>query len=121
MRENALTIALAQRVHSLPTRAQFVLDSTGRGRESEAFHPKAPVCLSRYFKQFQSREKHMIYADPGSGVLIWQLLLAVFFGGTFYFTKLRHWAIAKIRPEHNDVQQESSSDVSAAKSISHKD
>jgi hypothetical protein len=40
----------------------------------------------------------MLYADPGSGVLIWQLLLALFFGATFYFSKLRHWAIAKLRP-----------------------
>jgi hypothetical protein len=43
----------------------------------------------------------MLYADPGSGVLIWQLLLALFFGATFYFTKLRHWAISKIRPERH--------------------
>jgi hypothetical protein len=49
----------------------------------------------------------MIYADPGSGVLLWQLLLAVFFGGTFYFSKLRHWAIAKIRPKQNHGQESS--------------
>ena len=46
----------------------------------------------------------MLYADPGSGVLIWQLLL-------------RHWAIAKIRPER-DEQQENARDTSAAKSSS---
>jgi hypothetical protein len=63
----------------------------------------------------------MIYADPGSGVLIWQLLLAVFFGATFYFTKIRHWAIAKIRPERNNVQQDHASDPAAAESISPKD
>ena len=40
----------------------------------------------------------MLYADPGSGVLIWQLLLALFFGAAFYFTKLRHWATSKFRP-----------------------
>lgn len=39
----------------------------------------------------------MMYADPGSGVLIWQLLLALFFGAAFYFTKLRQWATAKFR------------------------
>ena len=39
----------------------------------------------------------MLYADPGSGVLIWQLLLALFFGGAFYFTKLRQWATSKFR------------------------
>lgn len=41
----------------------------------------------------------MLYADPGSGVLIWQLLLALFFGATFSFSKLRHWATAKLRLE----------------------
>lgn len=46
----------------------------------------------------------MLYADPGSGVLIWQLLLALFFGATFYFSKLRHWATAKLRPERNNVK-----------------
>lgn len=40
----------------------------------------------------------MIYTDPGSGVLIWQLLLALFFGATFCFTRLRHWASAKLWP-----------------------
>ena len=40
----------------------------------------------------------MFYADPGSGVLIWQLLLAIFFGATFYFSRLREWASAKLRP-----------------------
>jgi len=62
----------------------------------------------------------MLYADPGSGMLIWQLLLAIFFGGTFFFTKIRHWAIAKIRPEH-DEQQKNAHDASAAKSISPRD
>ncbi len=59
----------------------------------------------------------MLYADPGSGVLIWQLLLAIFFGGTFYFTKLRHWAAAKIRPERNDLQAKPGHDTPTAKSI----
>jgi len=44
----------------------------------------------------------MMYADPGSGVLIWQLLLALFFGVTFSFSKLKHWAIAKFRPQTNE-------------------
>ncbi len=44
----------------------------------------------------------MLYADPGSGVLIWQLLIALFFGAAFYFTKLRHWAVAKLRPAARD-------------------
>jgi hypothetical protein len=43
----------------------------------------------------------MLYTDPGSGVLIWQLLIAIFFGATFYFTKVRHWAIAKLKLARN--------------------
>lgn len=43
----------------------------------------------------------MLYTDPGSGVLIWQLVIAVFFGATFYFTRLRHWATAKLRLARN--------------------
>ena len=46
----------------------------------------------------------MLYTDPGSGILIWQLLLALFFGAAFYFTRLRQWASAKLRPAQN-VQQ----------------
>lgn len=60
----------------------------------------------------------MIYADPGSGVLIWQLLLAVFFGGAFYFSKLKAWATAKLRSKKNTVAQESPTDVSAPTPVS---
>jgi len=59
----------------------------------------------------------MLYADPGSGVLIWQLLLALFFGATFYFTKLRHWAISKLRPQQNS-QGSADNEVAAANRIS---
>ncbi len=31
------------------------------------------------------------YIDPGSGALIWQLLLAAFFGAIFYIRKVRSW------------------------------
>jgi len=46
------------------------------------------------------------YVDPGSGALIWQLLLAAFFGGAFYarsiIRHLKEWLnarkkVAKIR------------------------
>jgi hypothetical protein len=63
----------------------------------------------------------MIYADPGSGVLIWQLLLAIFFGATFYVTKVRHWAQAKIRPARNNVPRNHASDPTASESISPRD
>ena len=48
----------------------------------------------------------MFYADPGSGVLIWQLLLALFFGATFFFTRLRHWASAKLHLVRNSQPTE---------------
>ena len=55
----------------------------------------------------------MLYADPGSGVLIWQLLLALFFGATFYFSKLRHWAAAKLRSErHGETKKAVSKSIS---------
>ncbi len=47
----------------------------------------------------------MMYADPGSGVLIWQLLIALFFGAAFYFSRLRTWVTAKLRPARNEHQQ----------------
>jgi hypothetical protein len=31
----------------------------------------------------------LFYTDPGSGTLIWQLVLAAFFGGMFYVRKLK--------------------------------
>jgi len=34
----------------------------------------------------------MIYADPGSGAMIWQLGLALFFGGAFFFARAKEWA-----------------------------
>ena len=48
----------------------------------------------------------LLYADPGSGMLIWQILLAFFFGATFYFSKLRHWVVARLRPARNDNSAE---------------
>jgi hypothetical protein len=39
----------------------------------------------------------MLYADPGSGILIWQMLLALFIGATFYFSKFRTWVITKLK------------------------
>jgi hypothetical protein len=39
----------------------------------------------------------MLYADPGSGILIWQMLLALFIGATFYFSKFRTWVTTKFK------------------------
>ena len=35
----------------------------------------------------------LLYTDPGTGAMLWQLMAAAFIGGAFYF---RHYA-AKIR------------------------
>jgi len=37
----------------------------------------------------------LLYADPGAGALIWQLLLGGFIGGMFYFRRVRDWARLK--------------------------
>ena len=36
------------------------------------------------------REAHA-YTDPGSGMLIWQMLLAAFAGAMFYFRRATTW------------------------------
>jgi hypothetical protein len=36
----------------------------------------------------------MLYADPGSGAMIWQLLLAFFFGASFFFNRFKRWVAA---------------------------
>jgi hypothetical protein len=38
----------------------------------------------------------IIYTDPGSGAMIWQLALAFIFGITFYFGRLRMWVHARV-------------------------
>ena len=45
----------------------------------------------------------MLYADPGSGAMIWQIGLALFFGSAFYFTRLKEWTLAKLRNRSNDA------------------
>jgi|GEM_PF-3644738 len=35
--------------------------------------------------------KLLLYTDPGAGALLWQLLLALFFAGMFYFGKIKSW------------------------------
>jgi len=38
----------------------------------------------------------LLYADPGAGALIWQLALAAFVGGLFYFRRFRDWVRIKL-------------------------
>jgi len=37
----------------------------------------------------------LLYADPGSGALIWQLLVAAFIGSMFYFRRIKEWFFLK--------------------------
>ena len=59
----------------------------------------------------------MMYADPGSGVLIWQILLALFFGITFSFSKVKTWAINRFRPAHKFDQQEDAFPTKSASEV----
>lgn len=45
--------------------------------------PHSTVPLTHYGLTF------LLYTDPGSGTLVWQLILAAFFGGMFYLRKLK--------------------------------
>jgi hypothetical protein len=38
----------------------------------------------------------LLYADPGAGALIWQLLLGAFIGAMFYFRRIRDWVRLKV-------------------------
>jgi hypothetical protein len=40
---------------------------------------------------------YLFYTDPGSGVLVWQLILAAFFGGMFYVRKLKNLILRRRR------------------------
>jgi hypothetical protein len=39
----------------------------------------------------------LLYTDPGSGTLVWQLVLAAFFGGMFYLRKLKDLIVQRRR------------------------
>jgi hypothetical protein len=47
-----------------------------------------PVLL---FLLFASEREARAYTDPGSGALIWQMLMASFVGAAFYFRKFTSW------------------------------
>ena len=48
-----------------------------------------------------SAEAHA-YGDPGSGALLWQLLLAAFFGGMFYIRRIVSWVRDKLGKKQGD-------------------
>ena len=51
-----------------------------------------PTLLTQFFSFF-------IYTDPGYGTLIWQLLLAGFFGGMFYFRRVKDF-LSRRKPDN---------------------
>ena len=38
----------------------------------------------------------MMYTDPGSGALLWQLVVSAFLGGLFYVSRLGNWIGRKV-------------------------
>ena len=42
------------------------------------------------------------YGDPGSGALLWQLLLVAFFGGMFYIRRIVSWVRDKLGRKQGD-------------------
>ena len=44
---------------------------------------------------FASEREAWAYTDPGSGALIWQMLVAGFVGAAFYFRKFTSWVKGK--------------------------
>lgn len=47
----------------------------------------------------------MLYTDPGSGTLIWQLLSASGLMAAFYFARAKNWLSSKLRRkrEHEEA------------------
>jgi hypothetical protein len=39
----------------------------------------------------------LAYIDPGTGLLIWQSIVAAFVGAVFYFKKTRDWILKQFR------------------------
>ena len=48
---------------------------------------------------FATERQARAYADPGSGMLLWQMLVAGFVGVMFYFRRLTSWFRGKKGPK----------------------
>jgi len=44
------------------------------------------------------------YGDPGTGVLLWQMLLAAFFGASFFFRRFLTWLRLTFKGKKTDTQ-----------------
>src|SRR5438105_15552272 len=59
---------------------------------------------------FASEREARAYTDPGSGALIWQMLVAGFVGAAFYFRRLSAWVRRRLESNSNQsIQQQDSS------------
>ena len=55
------------------------------------------------------------YTDPGTGTMVWQLLLAASFGVMFYLRRILNWARG-LRGRHVQVQEQASATIPDRKS-----
>jgi hypothetical protein len=54
------------------------------------------VCLA----SFATEQYAAAYTDPGSGVLLWQMLLAALAGAAFYFRRFTSWFRSRRGPRN---------------------
>jgi hypothetical protein len=52
-----------------------------------------------FLLSFATERQACAYTDPGSGVLIWQMLVAGFVGVAFYFRRFTSWFKGKKGPK----------------------
>jgi hypothetical protein len=52
-----------------------------------------------FLLSFATERPACAYTDPGSGVLVWQMLVAGFVGVAFYFRRLTSWFKGKKGPK----------------------
>ncbi|HEX8474835.1 MAG TPA: hypothetical protein VF666_12455 [Pyrinomonadaceae bacterium] len=46
----------------------------------------------------------LLYTDPGTGSLIWQLLIAAVFGGLFYVRRIKEAVAARMNRKRDEHQ-----------------
>jgi hypothetical protein len=59
--------------------------------------PKSPIFCLCLLLLFATAQEARAYTDPGSGALIWQMLVAGFLGLLFYFRRIWSWIVTKLR------------------------
>jgi len=52
---------------------------------------------------FATETQARAYTDPGSGALIWQILMASFVGAAFYIRRFTSWFRKKTKPDEEKV------------------